>query len=85
MMHWGRVGDPTLHYLPGLAPDLTQAPNHWKPDIEMLKMHYEEKSLLIRDRSWGLWVSGWVLWGPFIPAPVVMTCYGGLGISYLNG
>ena len=25
---------------------------------------------LIRDRSWGLWVSGWVLWGPVISAPM---------------
>ena len=52
MMHWGRVGDPILHYLPGLAPDLTQAPNYWKPDIDMLKVHYGEKSPLIKDRSW---------------------------------
>ena len=72
-MHWGRVGDPILHYLPGLAPDLTQAPNHWKPDIDMLKVYYGEKSPLIKDRSWGPWVSRWVLWGPLIPAPVVIT------------
>ena len=52
----GRVGDPILHHLPGLAP------NHWKPDIEMLKGHYGEKSPLIKPHRGsilgllGLWV-----------------------------
>ena len=56
MMHWGRVGDPIPCYLRGLAPD------HWKPDIEMLKVHYGEKSPLIQPHQGsilgplGLWV-----------------------------
>ena len=41
MMH------PIPCYLPGLAPD--QSTNHWKPDIEMLKVHYGEKLPLMGD------------------------------------
>ena len=63
----GRVGDPVPCYLRSLEPD------HWKLDIVTLKVHYGEKSSLIKDQSWGLWVSGWVLWGPLIPAPMVIT------------
>ena len=47
--------------------------NHWKRDIEMLKVHYGEKSPLIKDQSRGPQVSGRVLWGPVIPVPVVIT------------
>ena len=47
MMHWGRVRDPILRYLPSLAPD--PSINHWKPDIKMLKVHYGAKLPLIKD------------------------------------
>ena len=56
----GRVGDPIPCYLHGLAPD--PSTNHWKPDIETLKVHYEEKSPLIKPHRGsilgplGLWV-----------------------------
>ena len=52
----GRVGDPVPCYLRSLEPD------HWKPDIEMLKVHYGEKSSLIKPHQGsipgplGLWV-----------------------------
>ena len=45
MMHWGRIGDPIPCYLRGLEPD------HWKPDIETLKVHYGEKSSLIKPHQ----------------------------------
>ena len=60
MMHWGRIGDPIPCYLRGLAPD--PSTNHWKPDIETLKVHYGEKSSLIKPHQGsipgplGLWV-----------------------------
>ena len=47
--------------------------NHWKRDIEMMKVHNGEESPLIGDQSRSHRVSGQVLWGPVIPAPVVIT------------
>ena len=73
MMHWGRAGDPIPCYLPGLAPD--PSTNHWKLDIETLKVQYGEKLVLIRPH-WGSilgpQVSGQVLSGFVIPVPVVI-------------
>ena len=66
MMHWGRVGDPILHHLPGLAP------NHWKPDIEMLKVHYGEKSPLIQPHQES------ALWRKIAPHPA--SSLGPLGL-----
>ena len=58
-----RVMDPISRWM---APDLNT--KHWKRDIEILKVHYREKSPLIKDRSRGPQVSGRVLWGPVILA-----------------
>ena len=62
---------PCLCIYPTWLPDLST--NHWKPDIEMFKVNYEEKLPVIRDRSRGIRLSGRVLWGPLIPAPMVVT------------
>ena len=75
---WCRVRDPKSCWM---APNPNT--NHWKPDIELLKVHYGEKSPLIeralqrkfpliRIRSRNPWVSGQVLWDSIIPAPMVI-------------
>ena len=62
---------PYLCIYPTWTPDLST--NHWKPDIETLKVNYREKMPLVKDRSLGIRLSGGVLWGPLIPAPMVIT------------
>ena len=64
-----RVRDPISQWM--MAPD--PSTNHWELGIEMLKVHYRETSPLIKDQSQDPRVSGQVLWGPVIPAPMAIT------------
>ena len=67
---YGELRIPYLFICPTWPPDLST--NHWKPDIETFKVNYGEKLPLVKDRSRGIRLSGRVLWGPLIPAPMVI-------------